>query len=71
MNLSALQRFNTALSTHDLQRTSVTALADIEVDPLLVLDYGGWCDLETFLDHYRGSHSPAVQRRAQGKVDWL
>ena len=60
-----------SLSTHDLRRTWATALADAEVDPLLVLDWGGWNDLETFLDHYRGSHSPAAQRRAREKVDWL
>lgn len=59
------------LSTHDLRRTWATALADAEVDPLLVLDWGGWEDLETFLDHYKGSYSPAAQRRARGKVEWL
>lgn len=61
----------TYLSTHDLRRTWATALGDKEVDPLLVLDWGGWEDLETFLDHYRGKYSPAAQRRARGKVDWL
>ncbi len=59
------------LSTHDLRRTWATALADAEVDPLLALDWGGWQDLETFLDHYKGAYSPAAQRRARGKVDWL
>ena len=59
------------LSTHDLRRTWATALADAEVDPLLALDWGGWEDLETFLEHYKGAYSPAAQRRARGKVDWL
>jgi len=59
------------LSTHDLRRTWATALANDEVDPLLVLDWGGWEDLETFLDHYKGTYSPAAQRRARNKVDWL
>jgi integrase len=59
------------LSTHDLRRTWATALANDEVDPLLVLDWGGWEDLETFLDHYKGSYSPAAQQRARDKVDWL
>ncbi|MFD1572013.1 tyrosine-type recombinase/integrase [Halorubrum laminariae] len=36
------------LSTHDLRRTWATPLSDVEVDPLLVLDWGGWEDLETF-----------------------
>lgn len=59
------------LSTHDLRRTWATALANDEVDPLLVLDWGGWEDLETFLDHYKGSYSPAAQQRARDKVEWL
>ena len=59
------------LSSHDLRRTWATALANDEVDPLLVLDWGGWEDLETFLDHYKGSYSPAAQQRARNKVEWL
>ncbi|OYR59680.1 integrase [Halorubrum sp. E3] len=59
------------LSTHDLRRTWASALADAEVDPLLVLDWGGWEDLETFLEHYNGTYSPAAQRRAREKVEWL
>ncbi|ELZ47757.1 integrase family protein [Halorubrum distributum JCM 9100] len=42
-------------STHDLCRTWASTLADAEVDPLLVLDWGGWEDLETFLEHYNGT----------------
>jgi predicted CopG family antitoxin len=25
---------------------------------MVVCDWGGWDDLETFLDHYKGTHSP-------------
>lgn len=59
------------LSTHDLRRTWATALSDTEVDALMVLDWGGWEDLETFLDHYKGAYSPAAQRRAREQVAWL
>jgi len=59
------------LSTHDLRRTWATALADADVDPLLALDWGGWNDLETFLDHYKGAYSPEAQRRNRDKVAWL
>lgn len=59
------------LTTHDLRRTWATALSDAEVDPLLALDWGGWEDLGTFLDHYKGAYSPAAQRRAREKVRWL
>jgi integrase len=59
------------LSYHDLRRTWATALASADVDPLLVCDWGGWNDLETFLDHYRGTYSPEAQERERQKVDWL
>jgi integrase len=59
------------VTPHDLRRTWATLLpADIE-DPLLIMDFGGWEDIETFLKHYRGSYSPAVQRRELSHVDWL
>lgn len=59
------------LSFHDLRRTWATALASEDVDPLLVCDWGGWNDLETFLGHYRGTYSPEAQRREIEKVEWL
>lgn len=59
------------LAFHDLRRTWATALSSADVDPLLVCDWGGWNDLETFLDHYRGSFSPEAQKRERGKVSWL
>lgn len=59
------------VTPHDLRRTWATSLAASDVDPLLVCDWGGWSDLETFLEHYRGTYSPDVQRRELEKVDWL
>jgi len=59
------------LTYHDLRRTWATALKSADVDPLLVCDWGGWSDLETFLDAYRGTFSPDAQRRERGKVGWL
>jgi integrase len=59
------------LTPHDLRRTWATLLAADDVDPLLVCDWGGWEDIEVFLEHYRGSYSPEVQRRELQKVDWL
>ncbi|MDB2293714.1 site-specific integrase [Halorubrum ezzemoulense] len=59
------------VTPHDLRRTWATSLAGSEVDPLLVCDWGGWSDLETFLEHYRGTYSPEVQRRELEKVGWL
>ncbi|WP_222913520.1 site-specific integrase [Natrinema sp. SYSU A 869] len=59
------------LGFHDLRRTWATALASADVDPLLVCDWGGWNDLETFLKHYRGTFSPEAQQRERRKVNWL
>lgn len=59
------------VTMHDLRRTWATALAAADVDPLLVCDWGGWSDLETFLEHYRGTYSPDAQRRELNKVEWL
>ena len=56
---------------HDLRRTWATQLRSADVDAMVVLDWGGWNDLDTFLDHYRGTHTPEAQRRERGKVDWL
>jgi len=61
----------THVTPHDLRRSWATLLsADID-DPLLIMDFGGWEDIETFLEHYRGSYSPRVQREQLSKVGWL
>ena len=61
----------THVTPHDLRRSWATLLsADID-DPLLIMDWGGWEDMDTFLEHYRGSYSPAVQREELEKVGWL
>lgn len=59
------------LTMHDLRRTWATQLKGANVDSLLVCDWGGWEDLETFLDHYRGTYAPDVQAREREKVSWL
>ena len=60
------------VTPHDLRRSWATLMAGAaQVDPLLVLEWGGWEDLETFLDHYLGVYSPEVQRRELEKVPWI
>lgn len=59
------------LTMHDLRRTWATHLKSEDVDPMLVCDWGGWADLETFLDAYRGDFTPEAQRREREKVSWL
>lgn len=59
------------VSMHDLRRTWATQLSNKEVDPLVVCQWGGWNDLDTFLNHYQGAFSPEAQKRERSKVDWL
>lgn len=59
------------LSTHDLRRTWAGQLRASRVDAPVVLNWGGWEDMDTFLDHYRGEDTPEAQKRERGKVDWL
>lgn len=59
------------LSYHDLRRTWAGSLANSDVDEQVALLWGGWADLETFLEHYRGEASPKAQARERDKVGWL
>lgn len=59
------------LSFHDLRATWATQMRGADVDSMVVCDWGGWNDLETFLEHYRGTSTPEAQRREQEKVGWL
>jgi integrase len=59
------------LSYHDLRRTWAGSLANSDVDEQVALLWGGWADLETFLDHYRGEASPKAQARERDKVGWM
>jgi integrase len=59
------------VTMHDLRRTWATSLKGEDVDAMMVCDWGGWSDLETFLNHYRGKFSPEAQRKQREKVGWL
>jgi len=59
------------LTFHDLRRTWAGQLANADVDETVALRWGGWNDLETFLNHYRGEATEKAQARERAKVDWL
>lgn len=59
------------LTTHDLRRTWAGQLSNADVDQTVALRWGGWDDLETFLNHYRGESTAKAQRREREKVDWI
>lgn len=56
---------------HDLRRTWAGQLRQADVEAMLVCEWGGWNDLETFLEHYKGVMTPEGQREQREKVDWL
>jgi len=59
------------LTFHDLRRTWAGQLANADVDETIALRWGGWNDLDTFLNHYRGEATEKAQARERGKVKWL
>jgi len=61
----------TYVSAHDLRRSWATLLIQNEVEPLLVMDWGGWSDFEVFRDHYMSIQDPEFQAAERQKVAWL
>jgi integrase len=59
------------VSAHDLRRSWGTLLVQNDVEPLLVMEWGGWENYETFKEHYMSIHDPEFQRDEQNKVSWL
>lgn len=56
---------------HDLRRSWAGWLAYDDVEVAVALRWGGWNDIETFLNHYRSNATAKAQARERGKVDWL
>lgn len=56
---------------HDLRRTWGTLLVESEVEPGMIMVWGGWEDWETFREHYLGAYSPEMERRQAALVPWL
>ena len=61
----------TYVSAHDLRRSWATMLIQADVEPLLVMTFGGWSSYETFRDHYMSVHDPGFQLQERRKVPWL
>jgi integrase len=61
----------TYVSAHDLRRSWATMLIQGEVEPLLVMTWGGWSSYETFRDHYMSVHDPGFQQDERDKIPWL
>jgi integrase len=61
----------TYLGPHDLRRTWGTLLVERNVEPGMVMEWGGWKDWETFREHYLGAYSLDAEAREMEKVPWL
>lgn len=46
-------------------------MAHDDVEPGLIMEYGGWSDWDTFREHYLGAYSPEQERQQLAKVEWL
>jgi len=59
------------VSFHDLRRTWAGSLANDDVEASVAMLWGGWTDIDTFQDHYRGAFTPQAQQNERDKLDWL
>ena len=59
------------LGPHDLRRTWGTLLGESNVEPGIIMVWGGWEDWDTFREHYLGAYSPEMERRQAALVPWL
>lgn len=59
------------VTPHDLRRTWGTLLVECDVEPGMVMEWGGWEDWETFREHYLGAYSMKKQIQEREKVNWL
>jgi len=59
------------VTPHDLRRSWGTLLVEDDVEPGIIMEWGGWEDWETFREHYLGAYSMKKQKQEQQKVSWL
>ena len=59
------------ISPHDLRRTWGTLLLESNVEPVIVMAWGGWESWEVFRQHYLDVANPEWQAREREKVPWL
>lgn len=60
------------LDVHDLRRSwGGHLLWNCGVSPMVVMEFGGWSDWETFSEHYMGEITPEAQERERAKIDYM
>jgi len=55
---------------HDLRRTWANIMVSESVDPLLIMQWGGWDDWRTFRDHYLQDYSEQQQAEVVESIGW-
>lgn len=61
----------TYVSMHDLRRSWGQQLIESDVEPGMVMLWGGWDNWETFREHYLGQYSVQKQQEERNKVGFL
>lgn len=59
------------LSMHDLRRSWGQQLVESDVEPGMVMLWGGWDNWDTFREHYLGQYSAQKQQEERAKVGFL
>lgn len=60
------------LDVHDLRRSwGGHLLWNCGVNPMSVMEFGGWSDWATFEEHYMGEMTPEARDRERGKIDYM
>lgn len=59
------------VSMHDLRRSWGQQLVESDVEPGMVMLWGGWENWETFREHYLGQYSAQKQQAERAKVAFL
>lgn len=59
------------LTAHDLRRSWAQLCLEAEVEPGMLMEWGGWDNWETFRENYLGAYSPRAEREQSEKVPWL
>lgn len=59
------------LTAHDLRRSWAHICLEVEVEPGMLMEWGGWENWSTFRENYLGPYSTRMEREQADKVPWL
>lgn len=59
------------VTPHDLRRSWAQALLESDVEPMIVMEWGGWRNWRTFREHYLDIQSPRMQKQEREKAGFI